>query len=149
MKTISRVLALCMLLITTHATNAQVITSSRPDLFSSYSANIPASLAELNKAFISNKGSSIQLNFANNFSFTGTVLSSVQRYSNLSSVIIKSPLLQNSILAISKRINEDNTITYVGRIINEKYADGYVLQKDNSGNYSFIKIRTEDLIQDF
>ena len=149
MKTISRVLALCMLLITTHATSAQVITSSRPDLFNSFSANIPASVAELDKAFIPGKGTSIQLNFANNFSFTGTVLSSIQRYSNLSSVIIKSPLLQNSILAISKRINEDNTITYVGRIINEQYADGYLLQKDNTGNYSFIKIRTEDLIQDF
>lgn len=149
MKTISRAMALCMLLIATHTTYAQVITSSRPDLFNSFSANIPAPVAELNKAFISNKGSSIQLNFANNFSFTGTVLSSVQRYSNLSSVIIKSPILQNSILAISKRINEDNTITYVGRIINEKYADGYLLQKDNTGNYSFTKIRTADLIQDF
>ena len=149
MKTLSKVLALCMLLTTTCHTNAQVITSSRPDLFNSFSANIPASVAELDKAFIDGEGSSIQLNFANKFSFTGTVFSSVQRYSNLSSVIIKSPSLHNSLLSISKRINDDNTITYVGRIINEKYADGYQLQKDNTGNYSFNKIKTEDLIQDF
>jgi len=58
-------------------------------------------------------------------------------------------LLQNTLLSISKRINDDNTITYVGRIINEKYADGYELKKDNNGNYSFNKIRTEELIQDF
>ena len=31
---------------------------------------------------------------------------------------------------ISKRINDDNTITYVGRIINEKYADGYVIKAE-------------------
>jgi len=149
MKTISKVLALCMLLTSVYQANAQVNTSSRPDLFSSFSANIPAQVAELDKAFITGKGSSIQLNFANNFSFTGTVLSSIQRYSNLSSVIIKSPLFQNSLLTISKRINDDKSITYVGRIINEKYADGYVLQKDNIGKYFFSKIKTEDLIQDY
>ena len=149
MKSISKVFVLCALLSTAYCSTAQVITSSRPDLFNSFSANIPASVTELDKAFIAGKGSSIQLNFANKFSFTGTVFSSVQRYSNLSSVIIKSPLLQNSLLSISKRINDDNTITYIGRIINEKYADGYELQKDNTGNYSFNKIKTEDLIQDY
>ena len=142
-------LVLCMLLTTVYEVNAQVNTSSRPDLFSSFSVNIPAQVSELDKAFVTVKGSSIQLNFANNFSFAGTVLSSIQRYSNLSSVIIKSPSFQNSVLSISKRINDDNSVTYVGRIINEKYADGYVLQKDNTGKYFFSKIKTEDLIQDY
>ena len=149
MKTISKVFVLCITLIASYNTNAQVITSSRPNLFNNFSANIPTAVTELDKAFLGAEGSSIQLNFANNFSFTGTVFSSVQRYSNLSSVIIKLPSLNNSLLSISKRINDDNTVTYVGRIINEKYADGYELKKDNYGNYTFNKIKTEDLIQDF
>lgn len=149
MKTISKLFALCLLLTISFSTHAQVVTSSRPELFTNFSANIPASISELDKAFAAVPGSSIQFNFANKFPFSGTVLSSVQKYSNLSSVIIKSSLLKNSLLSISKRINDDNTITYVGRIINEKYADGYELIKDNSGNYSFKKIKTEDLIQDF
>ena len=149
MKTISKVLALCMLLTATYHVKAQVLSSSRPDLFNSFSANIPTAEAELDKAFTATVGSSIQLNFSNKFSFTGTIFSSIKKYSNLYSVIIKSPVLHNSLLSISKRINDDNTITYVGRIINEKYADGYVLQKDNAGNYSFNKIKTEDLIQDY
>lgn len=149
MKTISKLFVLCLLLTISFNTQAQVVTSSRPELFTSFSANIPASISELDKAFAAVPGSSIQFNFANKFSFSGTVLSSVQKYSNLSSVIIKSSLLKNSLLSISKRINDDNTITYVGRIINEKYADGYELIKDNSGSYSFNKIKTEDLIQDF
>ena len=138
-----------MLLTVTFIAQSQVVTSPRPTLFNNFSANIPASLSELDKAFTAATGSSIQFNFADKFSFSGTVLSSVQKYNNLSSVIIKSSLLKNSLLSISKRINDDNSITYVGRIINEKYADGYILTKDNSGNYSFNKIKTQDLIQDF
>ena len=149
MKNISKVFVLCITLIASYNTNAQVTTSLRPLLFSNFSANIPTAAAELNKAFLGVEGSLIQLNFTTNFSITGTVFSSVQRYNNLSSVIIKVTSLHNSLLSISKRTNDDNTITYVGRIINEKYADGYELKKDNIGNYSFTKIKTEELIQDF
>ncbi len=132
-----------------HVSNAQVITSSRPYLFNSYAASLPATVAELEKVFLAKQGASFQLQLSNNFSFTGTISSSVQKYNNLSSVIIKSPLLHNSLLAISRRVNDDNTITYVGRIINEAYADGYELKKDEKGNYAFNKIKTEDLIQDY
>lgn len=149
MKTMFKLIALCLLMCITYFAKAQVNNSSRPDLFNSYSAIIPASVSELDKAFALGKATSIQLNFSDKLFFAGTVLSSVKRYNNLFSVIIKSTLLQNSILSISKRINDDNTITYVGRIINEKYADGYVLEQDKSGSYSFNKIRTADLIQDY
>ncbi len=133
----------------TYQTHAQVVTSSRAYLFNSFSENIAASVSELNKAFNAAEGSVIQLNFNNQFSFTGIVFSSVKRYNNLSSVLIKFPSLNNTLLSVSKRINDDNTITYVGRIINEKYADGYELKKDNTGNYTFNKIKTDELIQDF
>lgn len=140
---------MCILLSTAFITQAQIASSARPNLFTGFSANIPASVNELDKAFTATPGSSIQFNFADKLPFSGIVLSSVQRYSNLSSVIIKSSLLQNALLSISRRINDDNSVTYVGRIINEKYADGYELIKDNAGNYSFNKIKTQDLIQDF
>ena len=149
MKTIYTVLALCAILSASYSTNAQIVKSSKQNLFSKFSANIPTAVAELDKAFVGTEGSSIQLNFGNNFSIAGTVFSSIKRYSNLSSVLIKIPLMNNSLLSISKRINDDNTVTYVGRIVNEKYADGYELAKDTQGNYTFNKIKTEELIQDF
>ncbi|MEO8765015.1 MAG: hypothetical protein ABI416_12040 [Ginsengibacter sp.] len=149
MKTFYKVLALCAIVISSYNTNAQVITSSKQYLFDKFSAKIPTAITELDKAFSGAEGSSIQLNFGGNFSITGTIFSSVQRYANLSSVLIKLPLLHNSLLSISKRINDDKTITYVGRIVNEKYADGYELAKDTNGNYAFSKIKTDDLIQDF
>lgn len=149
MKSMSKLIALCLLLSITYCSKAQVLISSKPTLFNNYSDNIQAAVTELDKAFTASEGSAIQLNFTGKFSFSGTVLSSIHRYSNLSSVIIKSPLLNNTLLSISKRINDDNSITYVGRIINEKYADSYELKKDNLGNYTFLKIKTDDLIQDF
>ena len=149
MKIINKAVVLGIILIAAFNTNAQVVKSPRPYLFNNLTANIPTAVAELDKAFLGAEGSSVQLNFANKFSLAGTVLSSVHRYSNLSSVIIKLPLFHNSLLSISKRINDDSTITYVGRIINEKYADGYELAKDKNGQYTFNKIKTEDLIQDF
>jgi len=137
------------MLATFQNSNAQVVKSARPYLFNNFAATLPATIAELDKAFLATQGSSIQLHFSDNFSFDGTVSSSIKKYNNLSSVVIESPLLHNSVLAISKRINDDNSITYVGRIINESYADGYELKKDDKGNYAFNKIKTEDLIQDY
>ena len=45
-------------------------------------------------------------------------------------------------------MNDDNTYTYVGRIINQKYGDAFELKLDNNGNYYLNKIKTDDLIQD-
>lgn len=148
MKILNLVLATCLTACLSFNSNAQVFTSSKPSLFTNFSPSVHASIPELEKAFIAKEGKTIQLNFANNFSFNGTVLSSVQRYHNLTTIIVKSELLQNTLLSISKRVNEDNSISYVGRIINENYSDGYELKKSKDGNYVFQKINMADLIQD-
>lgn len=149
MKTLFKVFALGLLLTFTFHSNAQVTMASRPGLFNNFSSNIPATTVELNKAFTAVAGSQIQLGFGDQFSFSGTVISSLQKYKNLKTVIIKSPAFKDALLSISKRIENDNSVTYVGRIINESSSDGYQLVKDNSGKYSFNKIKTADLIQDF
>jgi hypothetical protein len=63
-------------------------------------------------------------------------------------VIVKAPGLSNTLLSVSKIINADKTVSYVGRIINENYADGYQLRKEN-GRYSMNKVRTDALIEDY
>lgn len=147
MKTIYRMFVAGMILISCFPCQAQVRPSARQNLFSRYSSKLATGEKELNKAFNAAEGSQVTINFSD-FSFTGTVTSSVKRYHNLQSVIIKSTALDHSVLSISKRINDDETITFVGRIINEKYADGYELVKDNTGNYALNKIQTDDLLQD-
>ncbi|MEO6188631.1 MAG: hypothetical protein ABIO82_07735 [Ginsengibacter sp.] len=148
MKILNLVLAICLITCLSFDSTAQVLTSSKPSLFTNFSPSIHAAIPELEKAFIAKEGKTIQLNFANNFSFNGTVISSVQRYHNLATIIVKSELLQNTLLTISKRVNEDNSISYVGRIINENYSDGYELKKSTDGSYLFQKINMSDLIQD-
>ncbi|HSV10035.1 MAG TPA: hypothetical protein VLI68_04655 [Hanamia sp.] len=147
MKITPKMLALCLILITSYAANAQVLTSNRQNYFNKYSEKLPTATSELDKAFTTPEGGKVKLNFGD-FTFNGIVTSSIKRYDNLYSVIIKAPGLNNTLLALSKRINDDKTVSYVGRIINENYADGFELRKENTG-YAMNKIRTDALIEDY
>ena len=147
MKPIAKTLMICAFFISSYESNAQV-TTAKSNLFDSYSSTVSCPKSELDKIFTTPEGRVLKLSFGNNFQFTGIVSSSIQRYSNLQSVIIKSTTSTGLLLGISKRTNDDNTITYVGRIINQKYGDAFELKLDNTGNYFLNKIKTDDLIQD-
>jgi len=118
----------------------------RPHLFDSYASSLDVPKSELDKIFNLQKGNAVQLTFSGQ-QFTGIISTSKHTYSNLQNVVVKLANLQGAIFHVSKIINTDNTISYVGRIINEKYADGFEL-KNISGNYSLKKIKTDDIIQD-
>ena len=148
MKTIKKLLALCIIIMSSYAAQAQILTSSRPYLFNNVPEKLPAAITELEKAFTAPEGDTLQMKL-NNFLFKGIITSSIKRYDNLYSVIIKSPSLHNTLFSISKRINDDKSITYVGRIINENYADGFELVQGNDGRYALNKIQTEVLLQDY
>lgn len=119
----------------------------KPELFSNFPDIINCSTAELDLVFAKSEGQNIDLSFSNSFNFGGTVTSNVVKYANLQSVIIKSSVFNNAIFHISKRTNPDNSITYVGLIINQNYFDGYELKTDAAGNYKLIKIQTDHVIQ--
>lgn len=148
MKRMKKVLLLLLVATITYQAQSQTTASSRQNQFSKLSERLPTSTSELEKAFLVPEGSKLQLKFSN-LTFSGIILSSLKRYDNLYTVIIKSSSLDNTLFSISKRIATDNSITYVGRIINEKYADGYELKKEDDGSYSLNKIKTEEYIQDF
>ena len=122
---------------TSYNTEAQVQTSKRQAYFNRYADKLPTP-----------EGGKVKINFAD-FSFNGIVTSSIKRYDNLYSVIVKAPGLNNTLFSVSKRINADKTVSYVGRIINENYADGYQLRKENNGHYAMNKVRTDALIEDY
>lgn len=130
----------------TVSANAQSSTGSKPKIFASFPAAVTCSEQELSKAFNTAVDQTISLSFSNNLLFNGTVTSNIVKYSNLQSVTIKLPEFDNLIFSISKITNDDKTVTYVGRIINKKYADGYELKKDASNNYQFIKFETDKII---
>lgn len=148
MKTLQKLVAVFLLLVISTTINAQTQTSSKPYLFSKVAKKLPASISELDKAFSTSEGSIIKMRM-NELVFEGTVTSSIKRYDNLFTVIIKSSSEKNTVFAISKRINDDKTVTYTGRIINEKYADGFELVQEANGHYAMSKIQTEELLQDY
>ena len=148
MKIIIKMAILAIVILVSYSSNAQILTSNRQNYFNKYAERLPANVSELEKAFSTEEGGKVKINFGN-FSFFGIVTSSVKRYENLQSIVVKSPDLNNTLLAISRRINEDKTISYIGHIINEKYADGFELRKDNNGAYAMNKIKTDALIEDY
>ena len=147
MKLISKALFISAIIVSSYQSKAQVSTA-KSNIFDAYDNTISCPKSELDKIFTSAEGSVLKLSFGNNFQFTGTVSSSTHRYTNLQSVTIKSNKSDGLVLGISKRINDDRTYTYIGRIINQKYGDAYELKLDNAGNYFLNKIKTDDLIQD-
>jgi hypothetical protein len=116
--------------------------------FYKYASRLQTPDEELSKAFAVTEGSKVKLNFGG-FAFNGIVTSSIKRYDSLHTVIVKSAALDNTILAISRRINSDKSIIYVGRLINNNSADGYQLKKEDNGAYAMHKIQTDALIEDF
>lgn len=148
MKPLHRGLALLILLTISNSIFAQTDNLKRAPLFRNIGDRVPASLTELEKAFVAKPGTEVSFKF-HNLALSGTVISSVKKYENLYSVIIESKSLNNTLLSLSKRINDDKSITYVGRILNQKASDGYELVKNTDGTYTFHKILTEELIQDY
>src|SRR6185312_153622 len=148
MKIICKMMALCIIVFSSYSSMSQVLTSNRQNYFGKYSEKLPTAISELDKVFNTAEGAKVKINFAD-FSFNGIVTSYVKRFDNLSSVIVKAPDLDNTILAISKRINPDKSISYIGRIINQKYADGFELRENTDGTYAMNKIKTDALIEDF
>lgn len=148
MKIMYKMAAICAIMMISYTGHSQVLTSNRHNYFDRYAAKLQTPEVELSKAFNVPEGGKVKLTFGD-FAFNGIITSSIKRYDNLYTVIVKSPGLGNAILSISKRINDDKTITYVGRIINNNYADGYELKRENNGSYAMQKIKTDALIEDF
>ena len=127
---------------------SQTGNNSKPKQFNNFPDVINCSEAELNSIFSSTPGQSISVSFSDNFLFAGNVVNNIVKYSNLQTAVIKSPAFNNSIFGVSKIINKYNTVTYLGRIINKEYFDGYELKRDAAGNYQLIKMETDRVIQD-
>lgn len=148
MSWIYKAAVLFTLLICFNNIKAQVVTERRPQLFAAFAKTINFPKTELEKIFNTPEGRTIKLSLGENVGLTGVITSSIQRYHNLQSVVVRLNNLDNTIFGISKRTNDDNSITYVGRIINTKYADAFEVKSDANGNYFINKKNTSDLIED-
>lgn len=147
MKTLKTLLSL-LLCLTTAAAFSQKTDQAKPKLFAGFPETIQLSKNILQNTMKVNEGEEVIVAFTNEFHFKGTVISNLQKYDNLQSVMIKSAVFGNSIFQLSRITNKDNSISYVGRIINPDAFDGYEIKKDEADQYSFVKFETRRKLED-
>ncbi len=122
--------------------------STKPNQFNNFPETINCSEQELSKVFNASPGQVISLSFSDNFTFSGNVTSNLVKYAHLQTAVVVSPGYSNTIFSVSKITLNDGSITYLGRIINKNYFDGFELKRNTSGNYQLIKMETDRVIQD-
>lgn len=136
------------LLFVMSCTAAMSQNAAKKELFGAFSQVISCDVQLLAKTFNFKEGQPVNLQLASNFNFSGKVISNVQKYPNLQSVVIRSDNFEDALFMISKQIMEDHSIAYVGRILCKDKADGYKIARDEKGNYQLVKFDASQLVQD-
>jgi len=147
MKFLSKLTFAILLCLTTAASYSQA-SQPKPKIFDNFPGTIDCAVSEFANVFSAAEGQHVVMSFSNNFKFTGRIISNVVKYSNLQTVTIRSDNSEQTIFHLSKQTNPDNTVSYIGRIMNSGAADGYQVKRDMSGNYQFEKVDAEKILQD-
>ena len=147
MKTFATSLCLVLLTLLAASSKAQSKRSGKPQLFTNLPPSITLSELQLHNLFVLAKGQTAHLPINAASAFSGTVSSNVSKYDNLQTIIIKLPAYSNTLLSLSKQI-ENKTITFVGRIFNPQFEDGFELTKTQDGLYHLVKIATTNTLTD-
>jgi len=92
-----------------------------------------------------NSGSAVDVKFTQGFHVTGVIKSNKKVYDNLQTVVIESSNYKAN-LFISKTVDHDNKVKYVGRMFGRGFQDGIELNIDNEGNNIIKKINLKDMI---
>jgi hypothetical protein len=92
-----------------------------------------------------NPGAAVDVKFTQGFHVTGVVKSNKKVYENLQTVVIESSNYKAN-LFLSRTIDQDNKIKYVGRMLGRGFQDGIELNMDNAGNNIIKKINLKDMI---
>ena len=140
--------ALFVLLFLITLTGFSQSNTSKPKQFSAFPDVINCSETELGRIFNSPAGHFVSLSFSDNFIFSGNVTSNMVKYANLQTAVMVSPDYYNTIFSVSKIINTNGSISYLGRIINKNYFDGFELKQNVAGTYQLVKMETDRVIQD-
>ncbi len=142
---------MCMLLVclSTYAAGfAQSTTAAKPKLFDNQPASIAISESLLQSFFTLSQHQETAVNFSAQFNFPFRVLSNEVKYANLQTVIVKSSAFGNAIFQVSRIVNEDRSISFTGRILNDKAFDGFMIKKLDNGSYQLQKYETDQVLDE-
>lgn len=124
---------------------------NKPRLFD----NLPEKIAfnPANFAIISGKqaGNTVSFSFSDDaaISFEGKLLAATTKENGrVQTISIQSSNYNGANLYISKVTHPDGTVKYNGRIISHQHGDLFVLQKNSTGQYEFVKKNYYDLVNE-
>jgi hypothetical protein len=143
---LKKTMMLLMLCLTLAAAKAQQQESA--PAFKAFSASISFEESALGKTMQMEKGQQAEIAFGNELKISGEVISNINVYDNLQTVIIRSAEYNNALVQVSKQLNADGTINYVGRIFSPGAADGFEIKRSAEGAYSLQKFETAAILQD-
>lgn len=150
-------LSMCVLLlisgITVNAQNRIPLNEpdlNKPKLFSNLPEKISVNASELETFFIAQVGTNTQLSLASdaNQKFEGNLVSRSDRSADgIQTAIIGSSNYNGARMTVTKRQNEDGTVSYLGRIISFQHGDLYELQ-NLQGQWFLVKKNYYDLVNE-
>jgi hypothetical protein len=121
---------------------------NKPKLFKELPDRISLNPGDFDYLFNYEVGQNVSLPLTQNFILKGAVVSRAEDVAaNVKSVVIRSTNRVGATLALSRIINENNTITYRGRIMSFKHGDAYDIGSEN-GSYYLIKKSLYDLFDE-
>jgi hypothetical protein len=127
---------------------AQKSKDVKKSLFTEFPGSIEISKNTLKNTLVSKPGQLVSIPFNEKFIFTGKVVSNEMKYADLQTMVIKSELYPNTLFQLSKISNKDNSISYVGRIMNNEAMEVYEIKSYLADNYSLQKIDLDKILQD-
>lgn len=133
-----------VLLCMCHAATAQT-PAPKPAQFSAFADRLNCTEAQLSALLDKPENTVISFILPGGFEFRGIVQSSVQKYANLKTSIIRSTNFPGAVFSLSKRSDNVSGEQYVGRIMSFQHSDVYELQFAN-GQYNFEKKKFDDLV---
>jgi hypothetical protein len=137
-----KVVLLCLML--TGLIN--VVAAQEKLLFSEYADSIDISEEDLINLITLKPKAITEFEIADDFHVKAVVLSSLQKYENMKSMIMHCQNFEDAIFSLSRITDEDNNDTFKGRILHSEYDDGYELRINENGLYYLRKIRVNNSI---
>ncbi len=144
MKTITSTVLVLLL----SATSFSVFAQNQKSIFREFPGSIEISKNTLKSTLVAKPGQTVSIRFNEKFVFTGKVMSNELKYSDLQSMIVKSDTYSNTLFQLSRITNNENSIKYIGRIINTDALEVFEIKNDVADNYQLQKIDLDKILQD-
>ncbi len=108
---------------------------AKPELFARVPGKFRTSIFLLEKLFNSPASGTVEFPMADDLSFKGSLVESVRNNKNAVTINVRSSNYDGAVLTLSKITQPDLSEIYNGRIVSIRYADVFVLTKENAQYY--------------